>query len=335
MKYFISCIFIPTVQIQAQNILNNLVAQNELGFSNDFLDLYNTNSPTPSSDESSQNFQSDSKALSGSVPSISTISIEHSNDFLDNLELALVPSPSTQTQLDVIDSISISSSRDPSASPTLKSTGLQTSIPSSALVSDSNSSPPSTNTMPPLNYYPSNIPTKRDPENDLTGSLSEEPSSAPSTKSSLLPSKERTIFLSQAPTSNENPEGSRKTHKPSIAPSIESSSTPSMSPFSLSSNSPSHNPSPYSTSIPSVELSNFPSSTPTAMKDSTYFNYNPTSKYGPKNWPTIQKGDASFFGDFLEVDGNECDESRQSPIDLTWEQQCLDDHQIHTERGKL
>lgn len=138
----------------------------------------------------------------------------------------------------------------------------------------------------------------------------------------------------------------------SLQPSQFPSFIPSQSPSQFPSNEPSQNPShqPTISSQPtisnnpsqaSLNPSSFPTSSPTQIptiaptpedRPDNYFNYNPTSRYGPPNWDDLRDGE-EFFDRYVEADKRDCGDDHNSPINLEWKDQCEDDHQIHTEKG--
>ena len=101
---------------------------------------------------------------------------------------------------------------------------------------------------------------------------------------------------------------------------------PSSFPSSLKSEHPSISPSKISSIYPSNESSLQPS----YLRSSSYWNYNPDSKYGPQNWNRAE-GDP-ILKDMTGSSSNFCDSSsKQSPILLEENSACKDDHQIHNQ----
>lgn len=124
--------------------------------------------------------------------------------------------------------------------------------------------------------------------------ITSEPSSAPSYSPSSVPSGE--------PSTN-------PTSHPSISPteSIEPTSTPTAKPT------------PMPTSAPTFSIAEVPSNPKPG-----YFNYDPTSPYGPNRWKNIDKidkNDPGYFWHTFDLDddevSNDCDSGKkQSPIDV-------------------
>lgn len=160
---------------------------------------------------------------------------------------------------------------------------------------------------------------------------------------------------------------------PSLYPSYEPTEHPTELSSQLPSSYPSYEPSDYPTSsepttsqptsLSSVLPSNIPSNSPTPERPDNYFNYNPTSPYGPPHWDDVRDGE-EFFDEYVSASSRECGDSRNSPINLgkfvicehmyycilcfscvdqrlyslytntlEWKDQCVDDHHVHTERG--
>lgn len=143
------------------------------------------------------------------------------------------------------------------------------------------------------------------------------------------------------------------TRAPSHAPSEASSSQPSNSPSADPTKPPSLSP---TTSLPpSAALTKQPSKTPTKQPTFSaasvpintkpgYFNYDPSSEYGPRHWKNIeidQSNPGFFHEEFDLIDersniSNDCGSGeRQSPIDVCTspKDSCLETHEMRPKPG--
>ena len=198
------------------------------------------------------------------------------------------------------------------------------------------------------NLLPNYVVTKM--ENVLDRVFSSNPTNFYSTQPSLKPTLERSIYPSEFPSmAPSNTFTSFPSNIFSGSPSFLPSESPSLVPTNFPSKSPSTLPSSYPTQFPSTKTpsaipteiaslspTNNPSSSPsisafpTYRKSRNYWNYNPSSKYGPKRWERAQ-GDKLFMKTIGSTT-NRCDSNnKQSPIILKPNSECADDHQIHTE----
>jgi len=77
---------------------------------------------------------------------------------------------------------------------------------------------------------------------------------------------------------------------------------------------------------PTIKESELPSSFPSVdLPERLQFDYDPYSKLGPQHWGKIDVARSKYFN-VIDDKTNHCDESKQSPIDVTNLSTCADDH---------
>lgn len=62
------------------------------------------------------------------------------------------------------------------------------------------------------------------------------------------------------------------------------------------------------------------------------FNYDPSSKLGPKHWDKVDVTNSEYF-DYIPYQKSQCGGKKQSPVDLVPNEDCTDDHQFWLNRG--
>lgn len=141
----------------------------------------------------------------------------------------------------------------------------------------------------------------------------------------------------------------RITSEPSSAPSATPSSEPSNSPTANPSSKPSVSPT-ISSAPSTLEPTKRPTMQPTFSVASVpnnpkpgYFNYDPSSQYGPKYWRNVEIDQAKpgFFHENFDVDGgsrvsNDCGSGdKQSPIDvcISPRDTCTETHEMRPKPG--
>lgn len=159
------------------------------------------------------------------------------------------------------------------------------------------------------------------------------PSASPTGTPTATPSASPTASPSAAPTGTPSASPSAS---PSAAPTVAPTGTPSAGPTSAPTATPTQSPTPEGYIYANPEPLNPPPG---------YFNYDPNSEYGPKNWHKVNtnnhwlrefgpSGFGPWNGFFNEdLTKNNCGgrARKQSPKDLVLIEECLATHEIRTE----
>ena len=164
--------------------------------------------------------------------------------------------------------------------------------------------------FPDMNFPPSfldlSIPNTDNPTGTSSGTL------YPTHVVPSEPTKNHVLETSP-PTKEEIP-------SPTNIPVVVSTVSPTSTPTSPKTGSP--------TNKPTDDTPKSPSNFPIANEHpSDWFDYNPSSKYGPNEWHNIELTTDNFYFNYIKVNTNECSkDDEQSPIDLIPNGDCMDDH---------
>lgn len=153
-----------------------------------------------------------------------------------------------------------------------------------------------------------------------TYTSTESPTLPPTTKSTPLPPPTSAPIAAMTSVPTKTPTESPKTSDPTKLPTKEPTFSPTISPI---------------TKPPKKDTNKPNFSTKNSSYPKYWFDYNPSSDYGPYEWDKVDLGNENLYLNYIMDDTNECDkDNEQSPINIRADNQCKDDHTPAQERGK-